>query len=485
MRDERHSRPRRSRRLLGWAAELVVLALLVSGLAAYRFDLGARWFGWRAADPTSEPAAVQPPVGLRLPRAAAVRAVARAAPQVAPDAAKVAAVVRPLVRRTVLGRHVAVLVTDGRTGRPVLRLGAPTITPASTAKLLTTTAALQELGPMARFSTTVRWLPASRTLVLVGGGDPFLASAPGAGPSYPRRADLATLAGLVARHRSALGPGRVRLAYDDSLFTGPAVDPSWEPGYIPDVVAPISALWVDEARSPSGYGFITDPAVTAATAFRDRLRAVGIRVAPGVTRRVAPPNAQDVGTVRSAPLGEIVERTLAVSDNNAAEVLARHVGLAVRQEGSFAAGAAAVLGVVRRLGVTTAGDRLLDGSGLSRGNRLDPATLAGVLRLAEQQQHPGLRSVYTGLPVAGFTGSLADRFDQGPAAARGRVRAKTGTLTGVHALAGTADDLSGARMVFVVVADRVPALKELESQVLVDKIAGALGACRCGVGSPS
>jgi D-alanyl-D-alanine carboxypeptidase/D-alanyl-D-alanine-endopeptidase (penicillin-binding protein 4) len=110
-------------------------------------------------------------------------------------------------------------------------------------------------------------------------------------------------------------------------------------------------------------------------------------------------------------------------------------------------------------------------------------TLAAVVRLAARHDHPELREVLTGLPVAGFTGSLTYRFDHGPAAARGRVRAKTGTLTGVHGLAGVADDASGARMVFAVVADRVGALKNLEAQTLIDRIAGALGACRCGVGS--
>jgi D-alanyl-D-alanine carboxypeptidase/D-alanyl-D-alanine-endopeptidase (penicillin-binding protein 4) len=159
------------------------------------------------------------------------------------------------------------------------------------------------------------------------------------------------------------------------------------------------------------------------------------------------------------------------------------VGLAERQEGSFEAGTAAVLDVVGRLGVPVAGDRLYDGSGLSRRNLLRADTLTGVLSLAESPEHPELRQVLTGLPVAGFTGSLQYRFDDGPAAARGRVRAKTGTLTGVHGLAGVADDRSGARMAFVVVADRVPVPKTLEARLLVDRIAGALGACTCGVGS--
>jgi D-alanyl-D-alanine carboxypeptidase/D-alanyl-D-alanine-endopeptidase (penicillin-binding protein 4) len=94
-----------------------------------------------------------------------------------------------------------------------------------------------------------------------------------------------------------------------------------------------------------------------------------------------------------------------------------------------------------------------------------------------------LRQVLTGLPVSGFTGSLAYRFDTGPADARGRVRAKTGTLTGVHGLAGVVDDVSDGRMSFVVVADQVKPRKELAAQTLVDRIAGALGACTCGVGS--
>ncbi len=75
------------------------------------------------------------------------------------------------------------------------------------------------------------------------------------------------------------------------------------------------------------------------------------------------------------------------------------------------------------------------------------------------------------------------RFDKGPADARGRVRAKTGTLTGVHGLAGVVDDVSDGRMAFVVVADQVKPRKELAAQTLVDRIAGALGACSCGVGS--
>ena len=156
----------------------------------------------------------------------------------------------------------------------------------------------------------------------------------------------------------------------------------------------------------------------------------------------------------SAPLGEIVERTLEVSDNQAAEVLARHVGLAERQEGSFEAGAAAVLDVLRGSAYRVAGDQLYDGSGLSRRNRLSAGHPRR--RAPARREPPTSRGCGRCSPACRWRASPARwqyRFDTGPTEARGRVRAKTGTLTGVHGLAGVADDVSGGRMAFVVVAD--------------------------------
>ncbi len=181
------------------------------------FDLGERWFGWGPADPRTEPAAVAPPEGLKLPASGVAPVVAKTGSGVAVDASEVAATVRPFLRKGVLGGHYAVLVNDLSTGRPVFRQGAPTITPASTAKLLTSTAALETLGPMTRFHTSVTWSAASRQLVLVGGGDPFLASTPRlARVGYPDRADIVTLAQRTVQKLRAMKVTRVRLAFDDS-----------------------------------------------------------------------------------------------------------------------------------------------------------------------------------------------------------------------------------------------------------------------------
>jgi D-alanyl-D-alanine carboxypeptidase/D-alanyl-D-alanine-endopeptidase (penicillin-binding protein 4) len=84
----------------------------------------------------------------------------------------------------------------------------------------------------------------------------------------------------------------------------------------------------------------------------------------------------------------------------------------------------------------------------------------------------------TGLPVAGFTGSLASRFVHDPAG-RGTVRAKTGTLTGVDGLAGTVTTRDGALLGFVAVADRVRTGETLGARDALDRVAAALAGCAC------
>jgi D-alanyl-D-alanine carboxypeptidase/D-alanyl-D-alanine-endopeptidase (penicillin-binding protein 4) len=270
----------------------------------------------------------------------------------------------------------------------------------------------------------------------------------------------------------------VRVGYDDTLFAGPAVNPHWPASYVPDgVVAPTAALWVDEGRA--GDGRVADPPRTAATVFASALARAGVRVSGPPRPRQAPPGARELAGADSAPLSAIVERTLLVSDNEAAEVLGHQVGLASGGAGSFTGGVRGVRRELGRLGVDLAGVRLYDGSGLSRQDRLAPTTLVAVLQAAASAAHPELRAVITGLPVAGFTGSLASRFDGPVTQGRGRVRAKTGTLSGVSALAGIATDVDGDPLVFALIADRVRLVKTLDARAALDDAAAALGACRC------
>ncbi|HLN76196.1 MAG TPA: D-alanyl-D-alanine carboxypeptidase/D-alanyl-D-alanine-endopeptidase [Nocardioidaceae bacterium] len=483
--DVDHSEVRSGRVVRRWSGGLVLLVLVLA-VVSYSFDLGPRVLGWDRPSPVTAPAEVAPPPGLTLPSPSAAASVAQPEPDQAGDPAAVRRALAKLLHDKDLGPRVAVVVGQVSDGATVFKTGPSSITPASTMKLLTTTAALATLGPDHRFSTAAVAGASPRDVVLVGGGDPLLARTP-RGDAYPPRADVTTLAKATARSLKQLGRTRVRLGYDNTLFAGPAVNPAWPSTYITEnVVSPISALWVDEGRERLGLAARAgDPALAAATDFAQALEKQGIVVRGKPRPEAAKPAAQEYAAVHSAPLAQIVQWILEVSDNEGAEVLSRQVARAEGEPASFAGGAAAVKAVLTRLGVDTSGARILDGSGLSRDNRLAPGTLLGVLELAASDDHSDLRRVVTGLPVAGFTGSLTYRFDKGDAAGLGRVRAKTGTLTGVHVLAGLATDEDGTVFAFVAAADRVKPIHTLDARERLDEVAAALAACSCAAGPAS
>lgn len=466
-----------------WLPTLLVLALLAAGVGAYRFEWGQRYLPWLAADPVSEPEAVLPPAGLDLPDWSAPGVGAElvdASTAIAPQ--QVAAAVTPDLSDPDLGRHVVGAVTSLTPGAGTWTSGDGRFLPASTTKLLTLGAALATLGPDHRFTTRVVRGERPREIVLVGGGDPLLASKPltiaEAESTYPARADVTSLA--IATAEAIGGRGRVRVRFDDSLFTGPTDNPAWRKDYVPDdIVSPITALMVDSGREPTGDERSDDPSLAAARAFAAALAAAGLTVAGEPQRVVVPPGAEELASVESAPLSEIAERILDVSDNEGAEVVARQVGLATSGTGSFEAGAAGVMSTLQGLGIDVSGDELYDGSGLSRRNRVAATTVLALLQHAAGPDGEALRSLVTGLPVAGFTGSLTYRFAEGPAVARGLVRAKTGTLTGVHALAGIAAGRDGALMAFVFAADKAKPEDRYDAPEALDRAAAALAACRC------
>ena len=475
---------RRSRpgRLLRRSTTALVLLVLALALASYAFDLGPLT-GLAGPSPISEPDKVPPPEGLTLPETAAAAQVApRTEPQVA-GADAVRRALAGLLRDKRLGPQVAVDVDQLGDGTPLFHQGAHLVTPASTMKLLTTTAALEALGPDHRFTTSVVAGDTSKQIVLVGGGDPLLEAGPATEPgeTYPARADLQTLATSTARSLRDLGHTKVHLRYDASLFSGPAVNRHWPAHYVPDgVVSPISALWVDEGRlSPDSMARAADPAAEAATVFADELAKHGITVVGKPKPGTAPVQATRLGAVQSAPLAQIVEHIIEVSDNEGAEVLARQVAVAEGVRASFAGGTRAVRSVLRSIGVDTSEDTFYDGSGLSRQDRLTPATLLAVLQAAATPAHAELRSVLTSLPVAGFTGSLTYRFQDASRAGLGVVRAKTGTLTGVSGLAGVVTTRDGAVLDFVAVANGFKPKYTGFVRDRLDQIGSALAHCTC------
>jgi D-alanyl-D-alanine carboxypeptidase/D-alanyl-D-alanine-endopeptidase (penicillin-binding protein 4) len=461
---------RRRRRWLGWVSLVLVLALAGGAAAAWRTGRLADWLGDDPSSPLTTPVP-----GFTPPVAPEPRAVARPAPAGRPDPARVRRALAPALADPHLADLRAVVAP--LQGRPVLDLGQGVSMPASTMKLLTATAALEVLGTDRTFATRVVAAGRGR-IVLVGGGDPFLSGKQPTEGTAARDASLQTLARLTAASLKERGISTVRLGYDTSLFTGPAVNPHWPKHYVPDdVVTPITALWADEGLDPDGFGRVADPPATAAATFAGFLHRDGIRVSPTVSEATARTKAREVARVTSIPVSDIVERVLQFSDNEGAEVLAHQVGLEVAGNASYDGGARGVTRTIEALGVDLSDATIQDGSGLSRHDRLDADTLVRVLQVAASPAHPELRSVVTGLPVAAYDGSLSFRYLD--SAGRGLVRAKTGTLTGTSALAGLTTDARGRALIFAFVSNHVKVPETLDTRAALERLTTAVATCPC------
>ena len=393
-----------------------------------------------------------------------------------------------------LGSGVAAVVADAAGNVVYSRNGSELATPASTEKIATAIAALDVLGPGARFSTRV---VSSRgdSIVLVGGGDPTLAAGSPPASDYPQPATLKDLAARTASTLKAEHRSQVDLDYDTSLYTGPGMAPGWPRSYVTSGdVTQITSLEVDQGRLTSSgapedaddpVNFqprSTDPVGMAVSAFRGYLASDGISVTGTPSATAVPARAADLASVSSPPLSAMVEWMMLESNNVIAENLARHVAIEMGDPASFAAAAAAETAVLRRLGVGT-GVHLVDGSGLSPEDKIAPYTLIRLLGIAASPEHATLRAAITGLPVAGFSGTLSagqSVFGSIGGPARGVVRAKTGNLSTVAALAGFAYDADGRLLAFVFNAANIPSAADL--QTAADTLNGAAAvivSCGC------
>lgn len=397
----------------------------------------------------------------------------------APTATALAAALRPYLANKALGPSVSVDVVDPLTGKHLLSRGVNDArTPASTQKLLTSAAVLTALGPETTIATRAL-ADGDDGVTLVGGGDVLL----GAGRSDPDevagRAGLATLAQETATALKAAGTKRVSVTLDDRLFTGPRTAKGWAPADVTNgFVAPVQALEVNAGRvRDEDYAPRTaDPAMAAAKAFTKALEKAGVDVRGAVRRSPARSGAPVLAEVASAPVGDQVEFALTHSDNTVAEALGRLVADHAGLEPSFADVGKAVLAQVRSLGVPVTGAVMADASGLAKGSRIPPATLTGVL--TEATTTPALRPILSGMPIAAVSGTLAERYGTvGQKPARGVVRAKTGTLSGVSSLAGTVVDADGRLLVFAAMADRVTAT--VPARTALDALATKLATCGC------
>ncbi len=321
------------------------------------------------------------------------------------------------------------IAVDLGSGRTVFtRHPARAFQPASNEKLTVAITALDQLGPAFRVQTLVvgegkrtgpRW---DGNLVLEGRGDPSLGTG-----------DLDQLAARL----HAMGIRRVsgRVVGDESFFDNRRTAPGWKASFYKIECPPLSALVVDRALLD---GRVTDrPALAAAVAFKRALDRAGIRVSKKAATGTASPTATELAHVQSRPLRLLVKEMNTESDNFFAEMLLKQLGAHEFGSGTTAAGAKAVRRELMQRDVPLTGVRIVDGSGLSRSDRVTAQMLSALLLSARADQRISAPFVAS-LAVAGISGTLEDRMTHPPA--RGRVRAKTGTTNAASALSGYAGD---------------------------------------------
>jgi D-alanyl-D-alanine carboxypeptidase/D-alanyl-D-alanine-endopeptidase (penicillin-binding protein 4) len=342
------------------------------------------------------------------------------------------------------------------------------LTPASNLKLFSTAAALHYLGPEFRWSTyllaegEVRGGVLAGDLVLFGTGDPTLGSRRFHGTA---RALDALADSLRARGvREVAGS----VVADGSFFDPRLRGQGWT---AEDLVswfgAPVSSLVT--AENLAGGRPVDEPVRVAGERFRTALARAGIRVRGGV-RTIREPGLSRAGfharrpaagahvlaTYRSPALRDVVRVTNHISHNLFADEALRTVGRAAGGEGSFEAGERAVT----RMLSSADPPRMLDGSGLSRLDRVSARTVVALL--AAMERSPEFRA---SLPIAGSEAGLRRMYGT---AAAGNLRAKTGTLATVSALSGYVTAADGERLAFSIITNGVPRTalaKEAENRI--------------------
>ncbi|THV41322.1 D-alanyl-D-alanine carboxypeptidase/D-alanyl-D-alanine endopeptidase [Glycomyces buryatensis] len=367
------------------------------------------------------------------------------------------------------GDNMSAVIADAATGDVVYEQNAATpLTPASSMKLVTAVAAFQTLGAGYRIETSVVEGPDEDTVVLVAGGDVAM-TVDGEG-YYGEGASLTELADAVLEARGGDAPSTVIL--DASLFSDSVNAADVPMADLAIYTAPAAPIMIDGGRIDNTQHYTqhhADPAIEAAKTF------AGLLGADKTVTGTAPEGASELATVHSEPLANLVDSLILTSDNELADAVAFQTALAVEGEMTWAAIGTAHLAMLEELGVDTTGLVLNDGSGMSPSNRLTAGAFTEMLVAAAQAQ---ASTVFESLPVAGYSGSLADRFATAEDG-MGAVRGKTGTLPSnrVASLTGSLTTEDGRLLMYSLISNGWSNLDDVENAM--DEVTAVIAQCGC------
>jgi D-alanyl-D-alanine carboxypeptidase/D-alanyl-D-alanine-endopeptidase (penicillin-binding protein 4) len=372
------------------------------------------------------------------------------------------------------GLHSGALVYDLTTRKTVFSVragvGRP---PASVEKLYTSAGLLSEFGPDARLTTRVLGTGSLGSggvwhgnLYLRGGGDPTLGSV-----AFNRQwlgGEGATVSSLAAQIGSR-GIRRVSgsVIGDPSIFDSLRGDPSTN--FAPDLAdlgGELSALTYNHGESGGTVRGAVSPGAYAAEQFALALHASRVEATPAPATGLTPRRARLLASASSPTIATLLRLMNVPSDDFFAETLTKALGVLFGTGGTTAAGTRVITRAVGRLGIHP---RVLDGSGLARGDRSSPIQVVRLLR-AIWSMPSQRRVLYASLPVVGVNGTTRRIARHTPA--QGRCSAKTGTLNNVTNLAGYCSAAGGQKLAFAIFIDGPPNQNALavEGRMVADMV---------------
>lgn len=414
-----------------------------------------------------------------------------------------------------LGPRVAIDIRDASTGDVVLQRNVDDqMIPASLTKVVAGAAVAQSYPMDERFTTSVVAGPEPGDIVLVAGGDSLLSAERGDPHAVVGHAGLHDLAEQVAADLHADPAGddtaatadpdatdtpdeeTVRLYLDTSYAEGPSVTDGWTEFWVNEgYTGRITMLGLARDQGLPGSPSPTDPEQSTAQAFIDALEEFDVEVEwedgdeierlsdlglPAVD--LEDPDTVVLGEVHSAPARDVMNRAQLDSSNALTDQMVR---IAAWHDGAGTDPEDVVAWMTEQIGeygIDTTGMDLQNGSGLAEDAVMPARVVTDLLVLAGGEDHPELRELIVALPISGLSGTLHDRFHlERHQPGRGAVRAKTGALPGVTALAGTVVTAEDRVLVFTVIADDVdqdgPDI--VEARAVVDQMLTDLAQCGC------
>lgn len=336
-----------------------------------------------------------------------------------------------------LTKSTSIALSDTLTLEPIWnKNGMRELVPASAIKILTAAIALETFGPNHRFTTRLTWEESTRTLTLVGDADPML-----------RTDHLRKL--IEQLYQTDIDLTLPMIVQADATMFPPHTKPAgWSPNPMPRYVRPVTALYLDNKMT-------RDPVHDTLAKFLKLLTKSGVTVASNVEAKA---KGVVVAEVQGFPLIAHVRTMLQKSDNTIAEMLLRRATLEETGKATWKAMQTFALAKLDSMGLYTEDLVLVDGSGLSRANRVSANHIIVLLGMIADENRLNLNVIERMqlMAVSGQTGTLEERFTtKKTRCAQGRVHAKTGSLSDVAALAGYVTHVNGTEVAFAILVNDI------------------------------